>query len=216
MADQPAEDQKLDQNTEFECKYRVEPHVLIEFKRIVSELPDLKSFLYVEGPDFYYSHPDFDERSFGRYRKPSHGLDNGRAEWTVKRWLTGAKSSTKRLEMNWRVDLTPEEDVKRGAEVMGFVFNFSIIKSCQIYKFDDATLVFYTVYDVTDGSTSSKVDHFVEVEVSEKLITEGLTEAEAWVIIEKYEKALAPIRSEERRVGKECTSWCRSRWSPYH
>ena len=26
----------------------------------------------------------------------------------------------------------------------------------------------------------------------------------------------ADIRSEERRVGKECTSWCRSRWSPYH
>jgi Na+/glutamate symporter len=23
-------------------------------------------------------------------------------------------------------------------------------------------------------------------------------------------------RSEERRVGKECPSWCRSRWSPYH
>ena len=23
-------------------------------------------------------------------------------------------------------------------------------------------------------------------------------------------------RSEERRIGKECTSWCRSRWSPYH
>ena len=23
-------------------------------------------------------------------------------------------------------------------------------------------------------------------------------------------------RSEERRVGKECTSWCRSRLSPYH
>ena len=24
------------------------------------------------------------------------------------------------------------------------------------------------------------------------------------------------VRSEERRVGKECTSVCRSRWSPYH
>ena len=23
-------------------------------------------------------------------------------------------------------------------------------------------------------------------------------------------------RSEERRVGKECSSSCRSRWSPYH
>src|SRR3546814_18136753 len=26
----------------------------------------------------------------------------------------------------------------------------------------------------------------------------------------------APYRSEERRVGKECVSTCRSRWSPYH
>src|SRR3546814_941743 len=24
------------------------------------------------------------------------------------------------------------------------------------------------------------------------------------------------VRSEERRVGKECVSTCRSRWSPYH
>src|SRR3546814_19208750 len=33
-------------------------------------------------------------------------------------------------------------------------------------------------------------------------------------------KRLAPradiARSEERRVGKECVSTCRSRWSPYH
>src|SRR3546814_19926650 len=26
----------------------------------------------------------------------------------------------------------------------------------------------------------------------------------------------AAIRSEERRVGQECVSTCRSRWSPYH
>src|SRR3546814_11754465 len=26
----------------------------------------------------------------------------------------------------------------------------------------------------------------------------------------------AVFRSEERRVGKECVSTCRSRWSPYH
>src|SRR3546814_18678404 len=25
-----------------------------------------------------------------------------------------------------------------------------------------------------------------------------------------------PVRSEERRVGKECVSTCRSRWSTYH
>ena len=28
--------------------------------------------------------------------------------------------------------------------------------------------------------------------------------------------ALIDLRSEERRVGKECVSLCRSRWSPYH
>ena len=28
--------------------------------------------------------------------------------------------------------------------------------------------------------------------------------------------SLAKTRSEERRVGKECSSPCRSRWSPYH
>src|SRR3546814_7145549 len=28
--------------------------------------------------------------------------------------------------------------------------------------------------------------------------------------------AAKPARSEERRVGKECVSTCRSRWSPYH
>src|SRR3546814_13093094 len=27
---------------------------------------------------------------------------------------------------------------------------------------------------------------------------------------------VAIVRSEERRVGKECVSTCRSRWSPYH
>src|SRR3546814_12634373 len=27
---------------------------------------------------------------------------------------------------------------------------------------------------------------------------------------------IARLRSEERRVGKECVSTCRSRWSPYH
>src|SRR3546814_2594502 len=31
-------------------------------------------------------------------------------------------------------------------------------------------------------------------------------------VIERFDAS----RSEERRVGKECVSTCRSRWSPYH
>src|SRR3546814_14768858 len=29
-------------------------------------------------------------------------------------------------------------------------------------------------------------------------------------------RQVSAFRSEERRVGKECVSTCRSRWSPYH
>src|SRR3546814_7055523 len=31
-----------------------------------------------------------------------------------------------------------------------------------------------------------------------------------------WNRGRSPRRSEERRVGKECVSTCRSRWSPYH
>src|SRR3546814_13458728 len=39
----------------------------------------------------------------------------------------------------------------------------------------------------------------------------GYSKNEFELLKEKLEK-----RSEERRVGKECVSTCRSRWSPYH
>ena len=40
----------------------------------------------------------------------------------------------------------------------------------------------------------------------------GMTSSPLW----RGGGRIFPNRSEERRVGKECTSWCRSRWSPYH
>ena len=46
----------------------------------------------------------------------------------------------------------------------------------------------------------------------------GAVEREAAELHENLISAFRSLikRSEERRVGKECTSWCRSRWSPYH
>src|SRR3546814_2656280 len=41
-------------------------------------------------------------------------------------------------------------------------------------------------------------------------VGETFTQEEASQAIQKL------YRSEERRVGKECVSTCRSRWSPYH
>src|SRR3546814_16739729 len=48
------------------------------------------------------------------------------------------------------------------------------------------------------------------------------TEAEAYLAAaveassEDFVRSESVSRSEERRVGKECVSTCRSRWSPYH
>src|SRR3546814_2102622 len=36
------------------------------------------------------------------------------------------------------------------------------------------------------------------------------------VVYAKLSTRYSSLRSEERRVGKECVSTCRSRWSPYH
>src|SRR3546814_4975372 len=50
----------------------------------------------------------------------------------------------------------------------------------------------------------------------------GIAEGDAAFAFEPVEriavgKVIAVVvRSEERRVGKECVSTCRSRWSPYH
>src|SRR3546814_11034094 len=48
------------------------------------------------------------------------------------------------------------------------------------------------------------------------LIARGLTVAEAARQLDLTANTVASYRSEERRVGKECVSTCRSRWSPYH
>ena len=48
--------------------------------------------------------------------------------------------------------------------------------------------------------------------IADKIIGKG---AAALMVLGGF-KAVYADRSEERRVGKECRSTCRSRWSPYH
>src|SRR3546814_2189641 len=52
------------------------------------------------------------------------------------------------------------------------------------------------------------------VDFTEQLRGQGIAMREA--IEQAGEMRFLPVRSEERRVGKECVSTCRSRWSPYH
>src|SRR3546814_4684417 len=67
-------------------------------------------------------------------------------------------------------------------------------------------------------AASDVPDFDVDVTASEALSTPGFQPANLLSGIEQdiVHAARASDRSEERRVGKECVSTCRSRWSPYH
>lgn len=207
-------------HTEFETKYRVDPATLTEFKQIADKLPNLLKFIYVEGPDTYYTNEHITKKleAFGetlseknkeafqqviddtigafppfmRYRRPSHGLDGDRKELTTKYKQSGSKNNIQREEKNIRVDKVDEETIMKFVSDLGYKLNFSIWKTCHIYNFTDATLVFYSVYDTTNGGKASKVDTFVEIEVDEESISTK-TENQAWAIIEKYEKVLEQV-----------------------
>src|SRR3546814_17492878 len=59
-----------------------------------------------------------------------------------------------------------------------------------------------------------------EIETAKMALDKGTSEDVkqfAQMMIDDHTKANQELaRSEERRVGKECVSTCRSRWSPYH
>src|SRR3546814_4492704 len=58
---------------------------------------------------------------------------------------------------------------------------------------------------------------FLEVLEVVLLQAEMATLSETWYVpFTRSTQQLLSLRSEERRVGKECVSTCRSRWSPYH
>src|SRR3546814_20849322 len=64
---------------------------------------------------------------------------------------------------------------------------------------------------------------FVPPPVTATMILDGNGITKNWVSLDQIDPDMprAAIgaedsRSEERRVGKECVSTCRSRWAPYH
>jgi hypothetical protein len=200
------EDKTLE-HIEFETKYRVDDHQLIEFKQIMDSFPENKKFLYVEGPDYYWTYPKWwfennaqwdPDGTFTRFRKPSYGLDNGSRQVTTKYKPKESKNSIQRIENNWDIkDKTEEKVIIKELECSGKKFSFSIVKNCHIYNLSDATVVFYTVYDITDGKPK-KAESFVEVEVDEDNM-KNTTEEQAWEVIIKYEKLLEPLGLNARK-----------------
>src|SRR3546814_12790341 len=80
------------------------------------------------------------------------------------------------------------------------------------------------------GWIGAPVDSAVVRLVTERTVANGIGSAQLGVFLQldlqlnllddlrlRRVRAVADVtRSEERRVGKECVSTCRSRWSPFH
>src|SRR3546814_12559868 len=59
------------------------------------------------------------------------------------------------------------------------------------------------------------IHHYVSTHQARQALLKRVGEAqEHWC--DRTFSSVVITRSEERRVGKECVSTCRSRWSPYH
>src|SRR3546814_1576664 len=89
--------------------------------------------------------------------------------------------------------------------------NKRIVRLCIFFFYKQKT-----AYEMRISDWSSDV-------CSSDLRTPGALAFEGACILFPVNRALASgrdrpatIRSEERRVGKECVGTCRSRWSPYH
>lgn len=168
------------QYLEIETKYGADEIDRLKFKSLMSSLKP-KSFLYIEGTDIYYVKQ---ENEFLRHRMAVEHIEDKRAELTFKKKSVD-KNNNVRTEVNLRIDLNDPHLVAAFCEGLGYKKNFSVFKMCDIYFFEDANLVYYTV--VSDGG---KQDNYIEIEASEDI---GLTTDQAWAIVQKYEKLLSPL-----------------------
>lgn len=168
---------------EIECKYNADDIDRIAFKDLAKSLIP-KSFIYVESKDVYYVRA---ENEFLRHRLPAEnkgGPEEHRSELTFKKKHKENNNWT-RTEVNLRVDQNDPKLVDAFCEGLGYKKNFSIEKACDIYFYDDADIVYYTVKD-----ENGKYAHFMEIEANEDI---GMTQEESWNVILKYEKLLLPL-----------------------
>jgi len=177
------EETKPKQFLEVEVKYSADGIERMVFKDLVKSL-NPKSFIYVESKDIYYAKS---ENEFLRHRLPAEnkvGEERDRSELTFKK-KTVDGNNWSRVEVNLRIDGNDPELVAAFCEGLSYKKNFVIEKCCEIYFWDDADIVYYSVKD-----ENGKYSYYIEIEASEDI---GMTQEESWNVVLKYEKLLLPL-----------------------
>src|SRR3546814_18545514 len=69
---------------------------------------------------------------------------------------------------------------------------------------------------LVDGVAAKAVNTLLEIGRRTDLLADNSKDVFTFSDVIATDDLVDRARSEERRVGKECVSTCRSRWSPYH
>ena len=94
---------------------------------------------------------------------------------------------------------------------------FKLLSSSDAKKvYTQTTAAVLRMKDSTMETVSKVQEQAGDILEDAKAINEARAAKAEAEVIEDAAKAETAERSEERRVGKECASMCRSRWSPYH
>ena len=144
--------------TEVEFKYKAEDIKLEDFNAFCQNRGKEYKLTVASGFDHFYSSNGNDE-SFCRHRS---GPDTN--QLTFKRKTKDANNFV-RTEHN--IDLLPfvkNDQVAALCSEFGYEYNFSLFKTCFVYKYDLYTFVYYVCYD----TGLKELGRFVEIEMSEK------------------------------------------------
>src|SRR3546814_4962067 len=86
---------------------------------------------------------------------------------------------------------------------------------CFFFFFKQKTAYEMRISDWSSDVCSSDLTRLAGEQVISQTLDRYLILRTGWIYGERGNN-FVKTRSEERRVGKECVSTCRSRWSPYH
>src|SRR3546814_9064578 len=112
-----------------------------------------------------------------------------------------------------------ETDTNANSETLGFQAEVKQLLHLMIHSLYSNKWIFLREL-VSNASDACDKLRFQAIDNPE--LFQGDTELRIRVEYDKDQRTITisdngiGMRSEERRVGKECVSTCRSRWSPYH
>jgi hypothetical protein len=152
--------------TELEYKYKADEVRLVDFKKLMAEMP-VKESIHCSSFDYYYVAETPEE--FVRFRESTT------PELTKKRKIK-TSNNWERVEIDLPLDPNriKKETVDKFLAIDGHTENFRIFKNCFIFWLDFVNFVYYTVCD----ENMNEVGRFIEVEFNkEKLNSLSITEA---------------------------------------